>query len=289
MSILRAEVLKVRTRWMPYVLFLLMVIGAAVHIWLIGYVSWHDDQTGEFASEAFHTFVFPYSIPTLLDSGQFWGAAVFVGILTASSVSTEFAWGTVRQVLVRGQSRAAYLTIKITALAIICTVFLLVALGVGILFSLWATSAAGEPITRDVPDGPSVPEIVLMIARTALGILPYGLLTFMLSTIGRSTAIGISGTLGAMFAEGIIMEILESIGGVAADFRDIALGHNVESLIAANRIGTSEYSSIALRDLASAADAPEVNIAALVVVVYCLIFVAVTFAVFLRRDIRGHQ
>lgn len=289
MSILRAEILKIRTRWMPYVLFLLMIAGAAVNNWLTGYFPWHDDPTGEYASEAFHTFAFPYSIATLLDSGQFWGAAVFVGILTASSVSTEFAWGTVRQVLVRGQSRAAYLAIKIAALAIICTVFLLAALGVGILFSLWATLAAGEPVTLDVPDGPSAPEILLMIARAALGILPYGLLAFMLSTIGRSTALGISGTIGAMFAEGIAVAILESIGGIAADLRDIALGHHVESLIAANRIGNSEYSSIALRDLASAADSPDANIAALVVVVYCLVFLAVTFAVFLRRDIRVHQ
>jgi hypothetical protein len=92
-----------------------------------------------------------------------------------------------------------------------------------------------------------------------------------------------------MFAEGIIVAILEGIGGVAADVRDITLGHHVESLIAANRVGNGEYSSIALRELADAADAPDVNIAALVVAVYCLIFLAVTFTVFLRRDIRVHQ
>ncbi|HET8943151.1 MAG TPA: hypothetical protein VFO59_00065, partial [Dehalococcoidia bacterium] len=75
MSMLGAEILKIRTRWMPYVLFLLMVGGAAVNIWLLGYVSWHDDKTGEFAGDALRTFVFPWSIPALLDSGQFWGAA----------------------------------------------------------------------------------------------------------------------------------------------------------------------------------------------------------------------
>ncbi len=289
MNVLGAEILKVRTRWMPYVLFLLMVGGAAVHIWLLGYVSWHEDKSGEFAGNAFRTFVFPWSIASLLDSGQFWGAAIFVSILTASCVSTEFGWGTVRQVLVRGQPRAQFLAVKIAALAIICIVFLLAALGIGILFSLWATTAAGASVTLDVPGGPSVPEIGLMIARAALGILPYGLLAFMLTTVGRSTALGVSGTIGYMFAEGIIVAILDSVGGVAADFRDIALGHHVGSLIAANRIGTGDYNSIAGRDLATTAEVPDVNIAVLVVALYCLVFLAVIFAIFLRRDIRVHQ
>jgi hypothetical protein len=266
---------------MPYVLFLLMVAGTALIIWLMGYGPWRDDTSGEFAGENLRTFLFPWSIPSLLDSGQFWGAAVFVSILTASSVSTEFGWGTARQLLVRGQSRAQFLAIKIAALAIICTVFLLTALGIGILFSLWATDAAGKPITLDVPGGPTVPEIGLMILRAALGILPYGLLAFMLTTVGRSTALGVAGTIGYMFAEGIIIAVMESIGGVTQDFRDIALGHHVSSLIAANRIGAGDYNYLAPRDLARAAEVPDVNVATLVVP-YCLVFLAVTFRVFLR-------
>ena len=39
-SMLAAELLKMRKRWMPYVLFLFMVAGAAVLIWLIGYVGY---------------------------------------------------------------------------------------------------------------------------------------------------------------------------------------------------------------------------------------------------------
>lgn len=289
MSVLAAELLKMRTRWLPYVLFLMMVIGAAFFIWVIGYVSWNDDQRGQFSGEALRTFVFPWSIPALLDTGQFWGAAVLVTVLSASVVSTEFTWGTVRQVLVRGQPRAQFLAVKILALAIMCSLLLLAALGIGILFSLWATDAAGAPITLDVPDGPTVPEIGLMIGRSALGILPYGLLAVMLTVLGRSTALGVAGTIGYMFAEGIIIAVVEGIGGVTEDFREVALGRHVESLIAANRIGEGDYSSIAARELASAADAPDVNIAALVIVGYCALFLAVSFAVFLRRDIRVHQ
>ena len=281
------EILKVRTRWMPYVLFLFMVTGAAVLIWLTGYVSYNDDPRGEFAGEAFRTFAFPWSIATLLDSGQFWGAALFVAILTSSTVATEYNWGTVRQALTRGQPRWQFLAAKLLGTSIICIVFLLAAFAVGVLLSILATSAEGAAITLDVPDGPSVPDIGLMILRSAAGIIPYGLLAFTLAVIGRSTALGVAGTIGYMLGEGIILAILESIGGVAADFREIALGHHVSSLIAANRIGSGDYTSLAAREIPVSADLPSVWVATLVIVVYCAVFLAIAFFVFQRRDLRS--
>ena len=286
-NVVAAELLKVGKRWMPYVLFLLMVAGAAVLIWLIGYVSYTDDPRGEFAGEAFRTFAFPWSIATLLDSGQFWGAAIFVGILTSSSVATEYNWGTVRQALTRGQPRWQFLAAKLLGTSIICIVFLLAALAVGVLFSVLATSAEGAEITLDVSDGPSVPEIGLMILRSAAGIIPYGLLAFTLAVVGRSTALGVAGTIGYMLGEGIILAILDSIGGVAADFREIALGHHVASLIAANRIGNGDYTSIAAREIPLSTDVPDVWTATFVILVYCAVFLAIAFFVFQRRDLRS--
>jgi len=286
-NVLAAEILKVRKRWMPYVLLLLMVAGAAVLIWLIGYVGYKDDPRGEYAGDAIRTFAFPWSIPALLDSGQFWGAAIFVTILTSSTVSTEYNWGTVRQALTRGQPRWQFLATKLLGTSLICIVFLLAALGVGILFSILATSADGDPITLDVPGGPSVPEIGLMVLRSALGIIPYGMLAFALAVIGRSTALGIAGTLGYMLGEGIIVAILESIGGIAADFREVAIGHHVASLIAANRIGTGDYNSIAAREIPVAADLPDVWVAALVILLYSAAFAAIAFFIFQRRDLRS--
>lgn len=78
-GLLRAEFLKLRKRWMPYVLFLLMLAGAAFVVWAIGYSTWHDNDQ-EFAASGLRTFAYPYSVPALLDSGQFWGSAFFVAI-----------------------------------------------------------------------------------------------------------------------------------------------------------------------------------------------------------------
>ena len=288
-SLLAVEILKVRKRWMPYVLLLVMVIGAAVLIWLIGYVGYQEDRQGEYAGDAFRTFAFPWSIPALLDSGQFWGAAVFAGILTSSTVATEYNWGTVRQAIIRGQPRWQYLTVKLLGTTTVCVVFLLVALALGILFSILATAAEGEPITLDVRDGPTAAEIPLMVLRSALGIIPYGMLAFALAVVGRSTALGIAGTLGYMLGEGIIVAILESIGGVAADVRDVAIGHHVASLIAANRIGSGDYNSIAGRELPVSSELPDVWVATLVILAYCAVFAAVAFFVFNRRDLRSSE
>ena len=60
-NVLATEVLKVRKRWMPYVLLLLMVAGAAVLIWLIGYVGYKEDPRGEYRGDASSTFAFPWS------------------------------------------------------------------------------------------------------------------------------------------------------------------------------------------------------------------------------------
>ena len=59
------------------------------------------------------------------------------------------------------------------------------------------------------------------------------------------------------------------------------------SLIAANRIGSGDYNSIAARELPVAADLPDVWVAALVILLYSAAFAAVAFFIFQRRDLRS--
>lgn len=278
-----AELLKIRKRWIPYLLFLLMIAGAAFMIWT-GYGSSKGNEDFAARQADLRTFLFPYSIAALLDSGQFWASAIFVGILTSSSVATEFGWGTVRQVLILGQSRSRYLMVKLAALTFVCTASLLTVLAIGLLFSVLATEIDGKPVTLDVPGGPSIPEIALMIARTAMGILPYGLLAFFLTVLARSTALGVAGTMGYMLVESIVVAILLSLEGVWADLGSVFIGHNVAALMAENHIGRAEYNSIAPRE-AFNTDLPDPWLAALIVVAYCAALLAASFVVFWRRDV----
>lgn len=282
-GLLRAELLKMRKRWMPYVLFLLMLAGAAFIVWAIGYGTWHDDDP-EYAASGLRTFAYPYSVPALLDSGQFWGSAFFVAILTTSTLATEHNWGTIRPALSGGVSRARYLLTKLLTLTLVSTVALLLALGFGVLLSLWATSVAGFDAPVPHPGSFTAGDFVLMVSRAALCIVPYGLLAFALTVISRSTALGIAGTMGYMTLEAIIVAVLGTGGDILQGSRILFLGHSVSALIAENRFGGLDYESTAFRDLESP-DQPGVWTATAVIVAESAFLLAASFLVFLRRDV----
>ena len=287
-KLLSVELLKIRKRWLFYILFLIMVLGAAVLIWLAGYSSWRGERGSggdfEFASSALHTFALPWSLAALLDTGQFWGG-MLVGILTASIVATEYSWGTVRLALSRGQTRNHYLTTKLIGIGIIASAGMLLALAIGLIFSVIATNVAGLPVTFDTPDGPSFAGAVLMVVRAAYAVLPYGLLAFALTVVGRSTTIGVVGIVLFMFIEAIMIAVLGGLGGVGPDVRAFMIGHNVAALIAANRIGFTDYNSFAPREMLPAFELPDPFVAAFVIAVYCAIFLAIAYYVFQKRDL----
>ena len=280
---LAAELLKIRMRWMPYVLLLAMAAILALHIFLAGYVTWRNADDPFQRQEALHSFALPWSLPAFLGTTQFWGA-ILLGILIASCVGTEHGWGTVRQALIRGQTRSQYLIVKLVGIAVMGGIGFLLAFGIGLGFSAFATALADQPITLDVPSGPSLPEVALMVLRAAYGVLPYVFLAFCLSVVGRSTTLGVAGTLVYVFVEAIVLAILAGIGGQAADARAFFPGHNVNAILAANRIGDVDFFSFAFRD-PMRRDLPDPSIAALVVGGYCLAFVVIAFSVFQRRDI----
>ena len=285
-SVIAAELLKVRKRWLAYLLLFVLIAGAAIQIWLGGYVAWRTEAEVEPENLrlALRTFVLPWSLVSLLDSGQFWGSFI-VGVLTASMVATEYGWGTVRQALIRGQTRSQYLTVKLLGITILSSAILLTALAVGIAFSLIATVIAGEPVTLDVPDGPSAPETLLMVLRAGYAIIPYGMLAFCLTVVGRSTALGVAGTLLYLIGESILLGILHGLGGPAPTIRAFVLGHNVSAVLSANVIGSENFNSLAFRNNPLAADVPDPAVGALVLAAYCAIFLAIAYRVFQRRDL----
>lgn len=281
-GLLRAELLKMRKRWMPYVLFALMLAGAAFFIWVIGYSTYKGDP--EYSANGLRTFAYPYSVPALLDTGQFWASAIFVGILATSTVATEHNWGTIRPALSGGVSRAQYLATKLAALILVSTVALLLVFGFGLLLSFWATSAAGFDAPVPTPESFTAADFVLMVARTALCILPYGLLAFALTVISRSTALGIAGTMGYIMLEAIGVAVLATGGGIIEDMRILFIGQSVTSLMAENRFGDLENETAALRDI-NAEGLPGVWVATLIILLESAFLVAASFYVFLRRDV----
>jgi ABC-type transport system involved in multi-copper enzyme maturation permease subunit len=283
-KLLAAELLKVRKRWLPWVLLFVMLFGTGFQIWIGGFLSWKFDEP-EYRDASLRAFVLPWAIPSLLDSGQYWGS-FFVGILTASAVATEHNWGTVRQALIRGQTRSGYLTVKLVGLVLLSTIGLLVTLAFGVIMALIATSAAGEPVTLDAPGGgPSVAEIALMVLRAGYAVIPYGLLAFCLTVVSRSTTLGVVGTFLYLILESIVVAILRELGGPAPDINSFLLGHNVSGLLAANTIGTGDFNTISFRDNPFPGETPNPWTAAVAIAVYSAAFLFIAYSVFRRRDL----
>ncbi len=275
-AMLAAELLKVRKRWMPYALLLPLVAMLALQTFAAYFAGWRGDRD----LEALRTAVLPWSLPSLLDLIQYFGASL-LAILAASAVGPEHGWGTVRQALIRGQTRSQYLTTKLLGIAVIGAIGFLLAFGIGVGFSAIVT-ALEDP---DLPGGPSATDVLLMILRAGYGILPYALLAFCLAVVGRSTTLGVAGGLMYVFVEGITLAILGGIGGAAADARGFLIGHNVSALLEFNRIGSFDYVSFALRD-PTPTDLPDPWVAALVLALYCIGFLIISLAIFRRRDVR---
>lgn len=291
LRILDAELLKVRRRWIPYVLLAALIFLLGVQIFLAGYLNWRMEDDPTFRDAGLVTFALPWAIPPFLSTIQFWGG-ILLGVLAASVVATEYGWGTVRQALIRGQGRTHYLTAKLLALAILGAAGFVTAVIVAFVFSVIATRLAGQPITLEIAggDGPSIGDIALMCGRAGYAMLPYGLLGFSLAVVGRSTTVGVTGVLLYAFVEAIVLAVLGGIGGATADARGFFPGHNVLAILAENRVGFVPGSiSLSPREFPPppASELPDPTVAALVLALYCAVFLAIAYTDFLRRDLHA--
>ncbi len=299
LRLIDAEWMKSRTRWLPYAMLLFLFVGAGIEIWIGGVASYYgershyaqNDADFQNASAAF-TFRWPYAILPLLDAGQYWGP-VFIAFFAASSVATDFGWGSVRLSVTRGVTRTQFLAAKLLTTAFVCAVALLLALAVGIAFSLVATTLVEDPtkyaVVAAVTKEPSLGDIAIMIARSALTILPYGMLAFMLAVISRSTALGATGVLMYKLIEGVLVTIFGSIGGSWAHVQNLFVEHHARALLALNIGDYPEYNTIAFRSIPRSAGTPDPWLSAVMLVLFCVVFGAVSFASFLRRDLNSRE
>jgi ABC-type transport system involved in multi-copper enzyme maturation permease subunit len=203
-------------------------------------------------------------------------------------VATEYNWGTVRQAVARGQSRGQWLAVKLLGLALFCATLLLIVLAWGVVSMMWTSSLAGFDITLD-PVGPSkitLFDCLLIVLRGAMGILPYALLAFAITVIGRSTALGAAGIILFMIIEATIIPVFGALSDPWPSLRGLTIGYNVSALLAANRIDGGEYASIAPREALDPAEGPDAWVAFVVLCLWCASLVGITYYAFTRRDLR---
>ena len=170
----------------------------------------------------------------------------------------------------------------------VCTILMLIVLAWGVVSMLITTSMAGFDITLN-PPGPAELTIldgIVIILRGAMGVLPYALLAFALTVIGRSTALGAAGIILFLIIESVIIPLLGALGSPWQDIRNVTIGHNATSLLAANSIDDSRYMSLAFRETPDASALPDPWLAFTVLCAWCAALLSLTYYVFSKRDLR---
>jgi ABC-2 type transport system permease protein len=154
-------------------------------------------------------------------------------IVAASSIATEYTWGTIRTVLARTGHRFAFLLAKLSAIGIFIVGTAIVgALGVAI-GSLLVTVFGG----LDSNLGKAFLERAgLAPLRMVIVLLPYASLSFLVALWSRTTAAGIVVVVVAFYAEVLFMPMFQA-GGALSWFPENALIYeNIKAVLEVNAI-----------------------------------------------------
>lgn len=268
LDMLRSEIFRLSRRAMPKVLLVVLAVTVAA----IFLITWGAAQSSQFSDAERADLMDSLSLASTLEASLGFAGifgALFVIILTASVVATEYGWGTIRTLLPRSSSRAAYLAAKLIVLAAFALIVVIVALAAG--YAASAVVTAMENLDRDLGDR-FVRELAFGIARSWVAMLPYMAMAFMVALLTRSSAAGISVATAILFLEGQILMLVAAAGGVLERLPELFLSKNAEALLSVNTDG-------------GAADLPGPWQAAAVLLAYTAAFLAIAFWRFHRRDV----
>jgi len=275
LPLFRAELFKLSRRAMPRILLLILVLGLFALYGVLWLATRSEGAAG--GAQDVQDLRDSLRVEAVRDTGLDLVrtlATILLVILSVSTISSEYSWGTIRTLLPRAGSRPAFLTAKLLLLALCVVVVVLLGYVVVLLAS--SVVSAAEGLETGLGAG-FLPHTLAAMARTALVMLPYMMLGFVVALWTRSTAAGIGIGLSVLFLEGLGVQVLNALGGRLSRLPEVLLSENVAAVMRANRVEGGS--------LAEEADLPSAPRAAAVLAVYVVAFVALSYRRFLARDI----
>ena len=284
LRLLRSETYRLRRRWMPWVMLLLIIL-AGVGLYLLLYAaaqaSLQAERSGAVppqpgTEEAMNDLLRQMRPANV----QGFGVSIVSGIgsvmmivFAASHVGTEFGWGTLRTLLAHGAGRASFLGAKLLSIAGFGVLFIFVGVVAATVGSYIATTiAAGDTSGLDVG------AITQSAAKAYYTFLPYIALAALIAVWSRSAGAGIAAGLVLYFTEGLIAGLVVQLNREYANIVNYGLSRNVTALTRDPTASgpTQDPSAIAL---------PDQGQAALVLAIYTIVFVALAFWRLRTRDV----
>jgi len=282
--LLRSEVYRLRRRFMPWVLLLLIVV-AGVGFYVVVYASLQAQveamRSGAIPSQPGAEEAMRETLEAMRpDRVQSFGVQIVSGlgsvmliVFAASHVGTEFAWGTLRTLLAHGAGRTTFLGAKLLSTALFAALFMFVGIVAAILGSYVVQAiAAGE--TRGVDLG----AVANSAGRAYYTFLPYMALASLIALWARSAGAGIAAGLVVLLTEGLVAQLLVSLNTDYAKIVNYGLSRNTSALtrVVTTTSATPEPGFSTL---------PDQGQAAIVLAIYTVVFLALAFWRLRTRDI----
>lgn len=284
LRLLRSEVYRLRRRWMPWVLLLLIVL-AGVGLYLLVYAgaqaSLQAERSGAVPAQPGTAEAMTDLLRQMRpDRVQGFGISVVSGIgsvmlivFAASQVGAEFGWGTLRTLLAHGAGRATFLAAKLLSIAGFGVLFIFVGVVAAIIGSYLVTT-----IARGDTSGLDLGAIANAAAKGYYTFLPYMALAALIAVWSRSAGAGIAAGLVVYFTEGLIASLLVQFNRDYAGIVNLGLSRNATAL-------TRDIAATGVTQDPTAITLPDPGHAAVVLAVYTVLFVAIAYWRLRTRDV----
>jgi len=166
-----------------------------------------DEPQGEAAARLLLTFPGAYDFILSFLFGLGGLVAVIYGAAIAGS---EWTWGTLKNAVARGESRARYMLSTFAAIALMIAIGLAISFALGVLLALLGATIAGVS-TSGLSDADHLARLPAMAARGWFAVVEQAALGFAIATLARSQLAGIGAGIAFYFGEGFASIFLPDI------------------------------------------------------------------------------
>ena len=296
LRLIGVELFKLRKRWLIYGLLIALLIFTVIPI-ITSFTSYQtlinqgatsatvtippegdqsggvviiDGRAGSAAGYA-SMFTLPGAIGNYLQSVAALGPMLII-VLVASAVGSEYRWGTLRQTLTKGTGRWRYLGSKMIGIAIVVVVGILIGMLVAFVTSLITTATAGVEFDWEFLSADYIGYLFASLGRLLLTLGVFFTFTCLMATWLRSVTAGMALGIVYFFADTIIfMPFSRASTGWLAEVAPYTVTYNMNQFTDLYTYGITD---------------PDPWLKpALILLAYCLVFLALNFYQFRRQDI----
>lgn len=201
MRLIRAGVRRLARRPATWITYLLLTgLNALILLAVVVAARQATDPQSALASRLILTFPGAWTLVLSMTVSVGGLLALTYGAAIAGS---EWAWGTLKAAVMRGEGRAWYALTGVIATVGVAWAGTLIAYGVGMAGAILGAGAVGAPASPLI-DGATAAELAGQLARAGLAIAMDVAIGFAIATVARSQLAGIGAGIALYIGEGII-------------------------------------------------------------------------------------